>query len=141
MTSDSSRVWLSVGSNHTDAAMLMDKALAALSDVVDSMEVCEPYRTPAINGVDADYLNSVATGLYAGTHESLVAQCKAIEHALGRSRTKAPCAPHTVEIDIDVVCFGGKILRPSDFSRTYFTRGYNQLINRDRYGVAECFRR
>lgn len=141
MTSDSSRVWLSVGSNHPDAAVLMDKALAALSAVVDGMEVCEPYRTPAINGVDADYLNSVATGHYSGTPESLVAQCKAIEHALGRSRTQAPDAPHTVEIDIDVVCFGGKILRPSDFSRTYFTRGYTLLLNRDSSGAAECFRR
>lgn len=127
MTSDRSRVWLSVGSNHPEAEVLMRKALAALSEVVDGMEVCEPYRTPAINGIDADYLNSVATGHYSGTHESLVAQCKDIEQALGRTRSKEPGAPHIVEIDIDVVCLGGKILRPADFSRTYFTRGYTLL--------------
>lgn len=132
MTSDRSRVWLSVGSNHPDAAVLMRKALAALSEVVDGIEVCEPYRTPAINGIDADYLNSVATGLYAGTPESLVAQCKDIEQALGRTRSKEPGAPHVVEIDIDVVCFGGKILRPADFTRTYFTRGYTLLQNQDK---------
>lgn len=132
MTSDRSRVWLSVGSNHPDAAVLMRKALAALSEVVDEMEVCEPYRTPAINGIDADYLNSVATGHYSGTPESLVAQCKDIEQALGRTRSKEPGAPHVVEIDIDVVCFGGKILRPADFTRTYFTRGYTLLQNQDK---------
>ena len=70
MTSDRSRVWLSVGSNHPDAAVLMRKALAALSEVVDEMEVCEPYRTPAINGIDAAKLHRRLRALHGRIRRS-----------------------------------------------------------------------
>ncbi|MDE5745910.1 MAG: 2-amino-4-hydroxy-6-hydroxymethyldihydropteridine diphosphokinase [Paramuribaculum sp.] len=124
MDSDSRQVWLSIGSNHADADRFVAEAARRLQTILSSWKMCAPYTTPAINGIDPDYLNAVAVGYWSGDEELLNDICKKIESEMGRSHDKSH---HTVEIDIDVVCFDEKVVRPVDFSREYFARGFKAL--------------
>ena len=124
MVSDSRQVWLSIGSNHTDAEKFVAEAADRLQTVLSSWKMCKPYITSAINGIDPDYLNAVAVGTWCGDEKSLNEICKKIESALGRSHRDSH---HIVKIDIDIVCFDGKVVRPTDFSREYFARGFKAL--------------
>lgn len=124
MDSDKHKVYLSIGSNHKDCAAFVEKAARKLKCVLTEWRMCSPYQTKAINGVDADYLNSVAVGYWSGDESTLNRLCKQIETDLGRLHDKKS---HTVEIDIDIVCFDDEVLRPVDFSREYFSKGFNLL--------------
>lgn len=123
MESDLHKVWLSIGSNHPDAVSFVDSAVGMLEPLLSNWKMCEPYTTPAINGVDPDYLNAVVFGEWAGDEKELNRLFKEIEDRLGRSRNDR----HIVEIDLDLVCFDDEVLRPKDFSREYFARGFRAL--------------
>ena len=64
MTCEPRRVWISIGSNHSLKDRFVAAASAELSKVLGEYLQSEPYTTPALNGVDADYLNAVATGFF-----------------------------------------------------------------------------
>ncbi len=119
------RVWISLGSNIAAREEKIMEASRQLGSMLADMRMSEPYVTPALNGRDADYMNAVVTGLTTETAEVLSATCKEIESELGR--TPQSKQRGEVEIDLDVVVWGGEILRPADFSREYFRRGYRQL--------------
>ncbi len=127
MTCEPRRVWISIGSNHSLKDRYVAAASEELSKVLGEYLQSEPYTTPALNGVDADYLNAVATGFFCGSAAVLSELCKGIENSLGRTRCRREGAAHVVEIDLDPVAYGGEVLRPADFSREYFKRGFNQL--------------
>ena len=127
MTSEALEVWISVGSNHSRKADYVAAAFEAVGAVVENCRFSEPYTTPAVNGKDADYLNAVVYGRYRGTADELTSVCKELERKLGRTRRGDQSAGHVVEIGLDVVVFGGEVLRPVDYARSYFTTGFNQL--------------
>ncbi|MDE6652398.1 MAG: 2-amino-4-hydroxy-6-hydroxymethyldihydropteridine diphosphokinase [Paramuribaculum sp.] len=124
MDSDRHKVYLSIGSNHENCLAYVEQASSRLQSVLTDWKMCSPYKTEAINGVDADYLNAVAVGYWNGDEESLNQICKSIERALGRTRDNKS---HSVEIDIDLVCFDDDILRPADYAREYFSIGFKEL--------------
>lgn len=105
----------------------MAAAATALNGIIAGCRLSDFYTTPAVNGRDADYLNAVAFGYFDGEAAEFEATCKDTESRLGRTHSHQPGQPHIVEIDLDVVVFGGEVLRPVDFSRDYFRRGFNQL--------------
>ncbi len=119
MTCEPRRVWISIGSNHSLKDRFVAAASAELSKVLGEYLQSEPYTTPALNGVDADF--------FCGSAAALSEVCKGIENSLGRTRCRREGAAHVVEIDLDPVAYGGEVLRPADFSREYFKRGFNQL--------------
>lgn len=122
------RVWLSLGSNIAGREEKILKAAHELRSLLDDMRVSDPYVTSALNGRDPDYMNAVVSGLTSVDSDVLSAACKDIERRLGRSPLSKQRGE--VEIDIDVVVWNDDILRPADFSRSYFMRGYRQLSGR-----------
>ncbi|MBD5244382.1 MAG: hypothetical protein HDS02_04645 [Bacteroides sp.] len=119
------RVWVSLGSNVAERQLKIAEALQCLKALMSDMLVSDSYVTPALNGIDSDYMNAVATGVISIGVDEFSALCKDIERNLGRS--PASKQRGEVEIDLDLVVCDGKIIRPSDFSREYFQRGYRQL--------------
>lgn len=119
------RVWLSLGSNIACREEKILDAAHVLQSLLDDMRVSELYVTPALNGRDPDYMNAVVSGVTSVDSDVLCAACKEIERQLGRSPLSKQRGE--VEIDIDVVVWDDDILRPADFSRSYFIRGYRQL--------------
>ena len=57
---------------------------------------------------------------------SFLPRCKEWESSL-RSGAKSPDG--VVAIDIDIVVWDSEILRPSDFTRRYFTKGYQEICD------------
>ncbi len=120
------KAWLSIGSNHPEARIFLSKAAYALKSHLSCWTMCEPYSTRAVNGKDPDYVNAVAFGLWDYDAGSLNLLCKEIENSLGRTHS-GDANSHIVEIDIDLVCFDNEILRPVDYSREYFSLGFNRM--------------
>lgn len=116
---------LGIGSNAPDRRLQMDKAYAWLCSRFKNVERSEVYSTPALNGVDADYCNMVARITADIDTDELISLTKHYETGCGRTHEKG--AGQSVVIDIDVVMANDTVLRPADFEREYFRRGYLQL--------------
>ncbi len=84
------------------------------------------YESDAINGKDAPYLNAVIHGLSPVNSTALVKFLKEWEIEEGRQQDDV--AHGQVSIDLDLVIFDSRILRPKDFERHYFNIGYRELL-------------
>ncbi|MCC8070683.1 MAG: 2-amino-4-hydroxy-6-hydroxymethyldihydropteridine diphosphokinase [Bacteroidales bacterium] len=120
------KVWLSVGSNVAERQQEIFFAIHFLDGLLDHLEISPCYSTPALNGRDADYLNTVATGYYRGDRDGLQRVCKEYERARGRTPQSKACGE--IVIDLDIVVWGDEVVREADFHRAYFTRGYQWLL-------------
>lgn len=131
------RVWISIGSNAPDADSRIRAAVAELGNLLSCMEVSDTYVTPAIGKPAPDYTNCVAAGTTDISASDMIPLLKEIELRGGRGScgsasmngVDSSSSPRIVEIDLDLVVYGDKVLRPSDFNRQYFILGYNRLRN------------
>ena len=83
------------------------------------------YQTQALNGISPDYLNMVVRIQTELPAEQLIQLGKEFERSCGR--TSESKRRGIVEMDVDLVKYGKTILRPEEFTRTYFMTGYNKL--------------
>lgn len=83
------------------------------------------YSTKALNGRSPDYLNMVVRVQTSLDAEQVITLGKAFEEKCGRSAESKKKG--IVEMDVDLVQYGKIILRPEEFTRTYFLTGYNKL--------------
>lgn len=83
------------------------------------------YSTKALNGRSPDYLNMVVRATTELTAEQVIALGKKFESECGR--TSESKQKGIVEMDVDLVQYGKIILRPEEFTRSYFLTGYNML--------------
>lgn len=80
-----------------------------------------------LNSGDKDYYNCVG---FFKTHLSineLEKELKNFEVLMGRQKDDIN---HEVPVDIDIVMWEGVIVRPLDYEREYFKKGYDSLIDR-----------
>ena len=118
-------VVVGVGSNAPDRTEQIHKAIKMLEEMLEAAVASEVYETIAISPEEASpFLNAVVAGVTHKTHDEVIAACKAWERQNGR----ADAAPGIIPIDLDVVIYNGKIVRPTDFERSYFNIGYRQLL-------------
>lgn len=117
---------IGVGSNSPDKEQRMAQAIELLDDFLSSMQCSSIYSTRAINGVDADYLNSVVMGNSDLPVDDVVLHLKELERRCGR----VPGSEY-VSLDLDLVVADGEVLRPKDMERGYFQRGYRELMGID----------
>ncbi|MDE6512794.1 MAG: 2-amino-4-hydroxy-6-hydroxymethyldihydropteridine diphosphokinase [Muribaculaceae bacterium] len=119
------RYLLSIGSNAPGCRQFMQKAMQWLAENFTDIESSGIYSSPALNGVTADYLNLVALGNSELSPTDLTAATKAFERRLGR--TPESKMRGEIEIDIDIIAAGQTILRPAEYTRSYFLRGLSLL--------------
>lgn len=115
-----------IGSNSFDRESQMKKTIEFITNSFENIYVSEIYETPAENGKDAPYINAV---LVATTEKEMVdvnAIIKQWECNCGR--TTMSKLEGIIPIDIDIVTWNEDVVRPKDFSKTYFTKGLLQLI-------------
>lgn len=125
-------VVLSFGSNMPDGRSRVEHALRHVSGFVGGMRASEIYSTPSVSGDGSIYLNAVAAGYIDFGSGRLTNILK--EYELECGRDTASRMRGEVPIDIDVVMFDGKILRPKDASREYFKIGYLRLFGSNDHG-------
>lgn len=120
------KAYLSLGSNTPDRLERMRAAMEFTATL--GREVCasEIYETPALNGHDAAYLNAVVRVTTSLERSIVEIMAKNWEKRAGRRPEHKKLG--AVCIDIDLVIWDDEILRPVDFHRNYFSRGYDQLI-------------
>ena len=116
---------LSLGSNNGDRELHLQNALNNLEKVCESVYPSTHYASPAIGGGKQHYLNSVAIVDFNGDTDELESILKHFEVIEGRTPEARELG--LVPLDIDVVIAGDKILRPHDYSRYFFKRGYEEL--------------
>ncbi len=124
-TPNGTPVVVGVGSNAPDRAEMMKHTLEMLQNTLMSAQATEVYETLSESPNEASpFLNAVVAGFTDKSHDEFVELCKAWE----RERGRADAAPGIIPIDLDVVIYNGKIVRPRDFERSYFNIGYRQLL-------------
>ena len=77
------------------------------------------------NGRDSDYLNAVMTASTKLNLDDTIALMKQYEAVCGR--TPASKLQGVIPIDIDIVLWNNDVIRPNDFARQYFQRGWQEL--------------
>ncbi|MCC8114142.1 MAG: 2-amino-4-hydroxy-6-hydroxymethyldihydropteridine diphosphokinase [Bacteroidales bacterium] len=111
---------LCLGSNVADANQHIARALELLKS-----QGCEVLKTTNNYPSASGYSNRVVeVGTMMG-HEELKSLAKQIEILEGRQPWMKEAG--IVPIDIDVVMYGGAVVRPLDYATPYFTEGYNKL--------------
>jgi len=117
---------IGLGSNTTDREYQITQATEFILGLLDKCSCSEVYESAPYNGKDKPYLNAVIHGLSPFSQEDLVAKLKKWEADHGRTQMKT--FEGVIPIDLDLVIWNSRILRPRDFERHYFNVGYRQLL-------------
>ncbi|MDE5874849.1 MAG: 2-amino-4-hydroxy-6-hydroxymethyldihydropteridine diphosphokinase [Muribaculaceae bacterium] len=120
------KVVLSLGSNYADRVKSVEKAREWLFSILDGAQGSDIYETPPLGSYGSNYMNCVVAGYFKGDCAALEKLCKSYERANGRDEESR--LRNIVPIDIDVVVADDSILRPKDFSASFFRIGYNSIL-------------
>ena len=117
---------ISLASNSPDKREQMEQAFAelrAMGIVARSSSIYEtaPYGNPR----HPNYLNAVACIRTAAEYPVLYDTLKEMERAHGR--TPQSKLSGEIPLDIDIVVWNGKTLRPQDYERDYFKTGLHEI--------------
>lgn len=119
------RYVIGLGSNCGSRETHLINALNFLAEISDSIYSSTHYESPALGGGKAHYLNAVAEIECSLLPDELNARLKEMEY--GEGRDEQARMEGKVPIDADIVIAENSILRPKDFSRFFFRRGYEEL--------------
>ena len=115
----------SIGSNYGDRHLNVSNGLKWLSLLLTDFRSSHIYATPDCHGGVKEYLNAVACGSTFSSPQDLEQLCKRYEAACGRDEEMRKNG--NVPIDIDLVIFDNRVLRPNDFKREFFKIGYGMI--------------
>ena len=119
---------ISLGSNSSDRERQMECAVQHLTQILSKTVMSDIYESPAHNGVDAPYLNAVMLASTTKSIEEINAAFKQWEIECGR--TAVSKQQGVIPIDLDVVVWNGEVIRATDCSRDYVSKGVAQLLHR-----------
>ena len=119
-------VVISIGSNCEDCNLHIANSIKFLDEHLNGCSFSEVYRTSALNGKDADYLNAVVSGYADCEFETLSKMLKSYESANGR--TPECKLMGSVPIDLDIVIWNDEVLRPRDYKCDFFQIGWKQIV-------------
>lgn len=123
-----SRAVIGIGSNTPDRTERVAAAIGWLGSVFSEGFHSSAYVTRALNGNDPDYLNAVMSVETDRPMDEVNAMLKDYERTSGR--TAVSKLHGEVPIDLDIVVWDGRIVRPKDFGYRYFLQGYDELVHR-----------
>ena len=119
------RYLLSLGSNCPDGELRLRRAEEWLRERFADVETSGIYTSKALNGASPDYFNMVARVTSPLSVTDMISAAKAYEASCGR--TPAGKLRGRVEMDVDIIAAGPTILRPEEYTRSYFIRGLSLL--------------
>lgn len=123
-----SRAVIGIGSNTPDRTERVAAAIGWLGSVFSEGFHSSAYVTRALNGHDPAYLNAVMSVECDRPMDEVNAMLKDYEQTSGR--TAVSKLHGEVPIDLDIVVWDGRIVRPKDFGYRYFLQGYDELVHR-----------
>lgn len=117
---------IGLGSNTPDRQYQIEQVIEYLLGVLQRPSASAVYESEAFNGKDKPYLNAVVHGYTSHDKDSMIKMLKKWEADHGR--TMEDTLSGVIKIDLDLVIWNEHILRPKDFERHYFNRGYRELL-------------
>lgn len=116
---------IGIGSNTSDGAAQVDTACRWLATTFADVRYSESYLTPGVGVRCAGmtYRNAVATARTPLSADEVTRLLKEYESSHGRVK-----GSKEVTIDLDLVIYDHRVIRPVDFARSYFQQGYLPLI-------------
>lgn len=118
-------VVFSIGSNFSDRHASVSHGIDWLSTFLSDFRHSTIYATPDCHGSNREYLNAVAAGKTIISPEELDSLCKKYEAECGRDENMRKNGD--VPVDIDLVVYDNRILRPNDYKREFFQIGYRMI--------------
>ncbi|MCM1491380.1 MAG: 2-amino-4-hydroxy-6-hydroxymethyldihydropteridine diphosphokinase [Muribaculum sp.] len=118
---------LSIGSNCGNRHERVVSGIEWLRGILSNLRSSSVYTTGDCHGGKRDYMNAVVIGNTNLNAAQLNELCKEYELQNGRTPEARSCGD--VPIDIDVVVYEEKILRPNDYRQKFFRIGYQQLTD------------
>lgn len=120
------QIVICLGSNLPDRA---DRVLAA-AEYFESLLLPGGHRSQMLvsddfTGLGAQYANMVLKGLCKSGLEAMIAEAARYETAGGR--TPDSKSTGVMPIDVDIVIYDGRILKPQQYTRAYFQALYSKL--------------
>ena len=131
MIEDQNSCTIGLGSNTEDREYQIEQAIQYLLTYLDKASASAVYESEAFNGKDKPYMNAVVHGYTYHDHDSVVKRLK--EWEADHGRTMEETLKGVIKIDLDLVIWDEHILRPKDFERHYFNRGYRELLAKGAY--------
>lgn len=122
---------IGIGSNSADRETQVRQAIEFICGRLADCKVSSTYDSPAVSGDGTTYTNAVIHGRTNMTADQLVTFLKDYESLQGRVAGEE--AKGSVVIDLDLVIYDSRILRPRDFERHYFNHGYAELLANGAY--------
>ena len=119
-------VCLSLGSNHGLRRRNVEDAMDWIRKILTECRSSSIYETKAFHGYGPAYFNAVMSGYSSLDHDSLNRMLKDYEIKCGR--TVEARDRNEVIIDIDIVLWDKEIVRPTDYSREFFQKGYKEIV-------------
>ncbi|MGN0228835.1 MAG: 2-amino-4-hydroxy-6-hydroxymethyldihydropteridine diphosphokinase [Muribaculaceae bacterium] len=129
MNQNAYTVVLSIGSNTRNSQEMIDRCVQWLGSSFVLIACASVYSTPAINGKDADYLNTVAVIASSLPMVELSAMFKDYEKQCGRTPESKLLG--AIPIDIDIVVWNGDVVRPRDYCQEYFQIGWREIASKN----------
>lgn len=119
-----SRAIICLGANTPDAAERLEDAFAMLGSVGSVLRSTRPYPTaPEYAGEDKPYLNQIVELATALSFDGLTEATKKYQTEIRALNTM----PGLVNIDVDIVVWNGKVVRPADAAAAYYRQGIAML--------------
>lgn len=125
MNPDMTKVVIGVGSNCESRCENVRKAIECMSRSFSNFKSSEIYTTKAIGSGTGLYANAVVSGYWSNDYEELYELTKQMEIEFGRKPEDK--SERRVTLDVDIVIYGEKTLRPSELQFDYFSIGYSQI--------------
>lgn len=119
------RAILSIGSNLEPRVMRIEDAVHWMECHFHVENSSSIYETPEIHGIGRPYMNMVMDITTADDYEDLQQAIKKFEISSGRdgeARLRGD-----VPIDIDIVVWNDEVLRPKDYSQSFFRIGASMI--------------
>ncbi len=117
---------IGLGSNTDDREYQISQAIEHLQGSLSHCDVSSVYESEAFNGKDKPYLNAVVHGYSDMSYDDVIKDLKTWEADHGRSHVAT--VGGVIPIDLDLVIWDSRIMRPKDFERHYFNQGYRELL-------------
>lgn len=114
-----------IGSNCGDRKLNISAGLEWLSGILSDFRHSTIYLTPDCHGGQKVYMNAVGVGYIDMPPIEFERICKEYELSCGRDAVAR--AVGDVPVDIDLVVFGGEVLRKKDYGSEFFLKGYREL--------------
>ncbi|MDE5871171.1 MAG: 2-amino-4-hydroxy-6-hydroxymethyldihydropteridine diphosphokinase [Muribaculaceae bacterium] len=114
-----------IGANCGDRKRNVCDGLRWLSGILSGFRHSSVYFTQDCHGSQKVYMNAVGVGYTCMHTLELERNCKEYELACGRDSEAR--AVGDVPVDIDLVVFGGEVLREKDYRSEFFLKGYREI--------------